>query len=157
AGVEALESSVEILTGASPYLAVQPILDQTQDGQGGTASLVFTELQKTGTGLSQDFPYLGGKLNERPTKAMPYKAQAWGYVGRADQQATVAQIKVALLLVGPVYTSLYASSPGFRKNKGETINEKGPFPDVNHAVVIVGWDDTRRAWKIKNSWGTGWG
>ena len=26
-----------------------------------------------------------------------------------------------------------------------------------HAIVIVGWDDNKRAWRIKNSWGTGWG
>jgi cathepsin L len=24
-------------------------------------------------------------------------------------------------------------------------------------ISIVGWDDTRNAWLIKNSWGTGWG
>jgi C1A family cysteine protease/PKD repeat protein len=28
---------------------------------------------------------------------------------------------------------------------------------ANHAVVLVGWDDTRGAWIIKNSYGEGWG
>jgi cathepsin L len=28
---------------------------------------------------------------------------------------------------------------------------------VNHGVTLVGWDDTKGAWLIKNSWGSGWG
>jgi cathepsin L len=28
---------------------------------------------------------------------------------------------------------------------------------INHGVTLIGWDDTRQAWLIKNSWGTGWG
>lgn len=27
---------------------------------------------------------------------------------------------------------------------------------INHAVLLVGWDN-RNNWRIKNSWGTGWG
>ncbi len=30
-------------------------------------------------------------------------------------------------------------------------------PVINHAILLVGWDDSKGAWKIKNSWGTGWG
>ncbi|WP_447984695.1 C1 family peptidase [Nitrospira sp. Nam74] len=33
----------------------------------------------------------------------------------------------------------------------------GPIPATNHAVVIVGWDDEKGAWRVRNSWGTGWG
>jgi C1A family cysteine protease len=25
-----------------------------------------------------------------------------------------------------------------------------------HAICIVGYDDTKKRWKFKNSWGTGW-
>jgi C1A family cysteine protease len=28
---------------------------------------------------------------------------------------------------------------------------------VNHAITLVGWDDARGAWLIKNSWNTWWG
>jgi len=28
---------------------------------------------------------------------------------------------------------------------------------ANHAVTLIGWDDAKKAWLIKNSWGTGWG
>ena len=27
----------------------------------------------------------------------------------------------------------------------------------NHFVQVVGWDDDRQAWHVKNSWGTNWG
>ena len=28
---------------------------------------------------------------------------------------------------------------------------------INHGVTLIGWDDTKGAWLVKNSWGTGWG
>jgi hypothetical protein len=28
---------------------------------------------------------------------------------------------------------------------------------VGHCVALIGWDDTKNAFKIQNSWGTGWG
>src|SRR5581483_7953291 len=28
---------------------------------------------------------------------------------------------------------------------------------TNHVVSLVGWDDDRQAWLVKNSWGTFWG
>lgn len=28
---------------------------------------------------------------------------------------------------------------------------------INHGVTLIGWDDSKGAWLIKNSWGMGWG
>ena len=34
---------------------------------------------------------------------------------------------------------------------------EGSNAEVNHGVTLVGWDDSKQAWRIKNSWGPGWG
>jgi cathepsin L len=31
------------------------------------------------------------------------------------------------------------------------------YHNVNHDVLLIGWDDAKGAWLIKNSWGTSWG
>jgi hypothetical protein len=64
---------------------------------------------------------------------------------------------------GPVFTAMNASVPGFSSYDGSyTIYHPGiQVPD--HAVLIVGWDDSlthaggEGGWIVKNSWGTGWG
>jgi C1A family cysteine protease len=157
AGVEALEANVEIRTATFPLLSVQPVLDQLQHARGGDALMVFPELMRRGTGLESLYPYLGGKLKPREKEPLPYRALTWGFINKPDKQATVAQIQLGLRLYGPLYTCMYAGTPGWKRNRGELLAEKGPYPEVNHAVLIVGWDSNKRAWKIKNSHGSKWG
>jgi hypothetical protein len=47
-------------------------------------------------------------------------------------------------------------TPAFKAYMSGVFNE-GSNADINHAVTLVGWDDSQQAWRIKNSWGTGWG
>ncbi|UCE42955.1 MAG: hypothetical protein JSV17_08415 [Candidatus Aminicenantes bacterium] len=64
---------------------------------------------------------------------------------------------------GPCYTTMYASFPGFGGYNGSNVLYYTGTESVNHAVMIVGWDDNMAhaggsgAWICKNSWGTGWG
>jgi C1A family cysteine protease len=95
--------------------------------------------------------------------SLPFRVAAWGYVAPSEQMPTTAQLKAALLKHGPMAVSLYAS-PKFEAYKGGLFDEKdAPNPDHvkhNHAVLLVGWDDSRGphgAWKIKNTWGAKWG
>ena len=37
------------------------------------------------------------------------------------------------------------------------FSEPGASPSTNHAIDLVGWDDTRGAWLLRNSWGLAWG
>jgi cathepsin L len=44
----------------------------------------------------------------------------------------------------------------FQHYTGGVFNERDGG-NVNHGVTLIGWDDNKQAWLIKNSWGTGWG
>ncbi|HUV35555.1 MAG TPA: C1 family peptidase, partial [Patescibacteria group bacterium] len=73
----------------------------------------------------------------------------------------VAAIKNAVMTYGPVWTCLYASFPGFGSYNGTYCVTYFGMEEINHVVLIVGWDDAmcggNGGWICKNSWGTGWG
>lgn len=82
-----------------------------------------------------------------------------------DVPVPTAEIKRALVERGPIYTKMHiphGSSFG-SLDAGEVHDESIELvyePTRNngaHMVLIVGWDDDRGAWLMRNSWGTGWG
>jgi cathepsin L len=84
-----------------------------------------------------------------------YEDVAWGFVDPSGGVPSVAAIKAALCAHGPLAVAVMAT-PAFQAYTGGVLNE-GPMNNFNHAVTIVGWDDSKHAWLIKNSWSTGWG
>ena len=86
----------------------------------------------------------------------------WRMITGDDGESQITTIKNAILNYGPVYSSIYASGPGFDGYEGGVYEYWGTGP-TDHAIEIIGWDDSLShshgtgAWMIKNSWGTGWG
>ena len=96
----------------------------------------------------------------RPPCGGPYyyawRLHTWAYVDFALPDPE--EIKQAIYAHGPVACGVYAGTT-FRAYTGGIFNaQEGTL--LNHAVVLVGWDDTQGAngvWIVRNSWGPAWG
>ncbi len=108
----------------------------------------------------QDVPVetVRGKGNTDKIKTGFDRALSWGYVlneKKRDELPTEQQLKQALIEHGPLVAPLHVDKC-FQVYQGGVFNghNKG---NPNHDVVLIGWDDEKRAWLIKNSWGEEWG
>lgn len=100
--------------------------------------------------------YTGGVLNEQ--------ANTW----QASTQYNYGSLIKAPS--GNIYVAVNAGTSGSTEPSWpvpSTANPSGSVTDgtvtwtflgtVNHGVTLIGWDDSKSAWLIKNSWGTTWG
>lgn len=97
----------------------------------------------------------GRKLECSPAMGFK-KAASWDYVSSPpDAVPTVEELKTALVRHGPLAMPIYYDDC-LAAYRGGVFNEKDSGP-INHVVLLVGWDDKKGAWLIKNSWGEKWG
>jgi cathepsin L len=97
----------------------------------------------------------GQKFACRPSAGF-IKAASWDYVNSPpDKLPTVEQLKAALIEHGPLVVPIVYDDC-FANYKGGVFNEQD-LVRINHAVLLIGWDDAKGAWRIKNSWGADWG
>lgn len=133
---------------------------------GGWPYQVLEWLTKTGTRV---MPAAQDPDNGTNGPCLPVPSDAkvaaldWGIVDPSAglfNLASVDKIKEAICTYGSVSCCLeatplfqnFAGSGVFKETASTTSN-----PGVNHAIVLIGWDDTKQAWLLRNSWGTDWG
>ena len=80
----------------------------------------------------------------------------WGYVGNGNGIPSVYAIKAAIYKWGSVSAGVYADD-NFQAYTGGVFTGTAGSQSPNHAILLVGWDDAKGAWLLKNSWSTGWG
>lgn len=168
AAVGALESSYLIRNNQTINASEQQILSCANVGGCGGSwyTGVFDYMIAHGAGTEVDYPYVGSGTACKGPVAMPYRAIASGVVHPEVPIPTPTQIKEALCNYGPLAVGVLATDAFQASTADSVLNETVPltvvsggqtFYNVNHCVLIVGWDDSKQAWLIKNSWGTGWG
>ncbi len=116
----------------------------------------FTSSDGSGKAISYKKEYKPGeKLSCNPSAGF-IKADDWDYVNSPpDKLPTVEQLKAALAEHGPIVTPIYYDKCLGNYRSG-VFNEKNAGI-VNHVVLLIGWDDKKQAWLVKNSWGEEWG
>jgi C1A family cysteine protease len=158
AAIGQLESHVMIYDGRTEDLSEQHVLDcnpMAFDCNGGWHWTALELLRDDGAVRESCYPYLA-------EDGHMCKPQLCRTVTRVEDLApvhgTVNGIKQALI-DGPVSSAISVPCELFYYTGG--LFESSTHEDINHVIVIVGWDETNfdgeGAWICKNSWGSGWG
>lgn len=159
-------------------LDVQGCLDCVSGGDcsGGFPAAAFQHFMKYGARLLKvnesgfvvdDSKSLLGKKGRCTEKELGgIRAFAWDFVFEepdivptTDEQ--ILHLKAALLNFGPLAVLVRKDEDFIQYGitfhpPNDVFNNQSEF-EVNHAVLLIGWDDDRRAWIILNSSGTEWG
>jgi C1A family cysteine protease len=113
----------------------------------------------TGAVLEEEFPYEAADLPCDGPYDHPYLIDSWHYIGFSQGIPSTDAIKQAIITYGPVSAAV-AVTDAFGAYTGGVFNQDDPHAQINHAPVLVGWDDsqgTNGVWILRNSWGPGWG
>ncbi len=126
------------------------------DCTGGKYSSVFKWLSKD-SGITEDnAPYVNKQGLCSRHSSPKFGVAFWGWADHHNKIAKTQNIKDALCKYGVVSTGINATSLFHHYRKG-VFDEFVPGERTTHAVNIVGWDDKKGAWLVRNSWGTHWG
>ncbi|KPJ49229.1 hypothetical protein AMJ40_05965 [candidate division TA06 bacterium DG_26] len=108
--------------------------------------------------MEADFPYVASNAPCNCPYPHEYLIDDWAYIGGQYSIPSVDAMKQAIIDYGPISVAVYANS-AMQAYTGGVFNGCGGG-QVNHAVTLVGWDDsqgTSGIWIMRNSWGPGWG
>ena len=154
----ALEAVILLNEGIEYDLSEQQVLSCRTQGHGcsgGWYSWAWEYINDYGSVLETCMPYQADDTVPCTDDLCVKVASAGEWF---DIPNDIESIKQAVM-ISPVATT-FTVYDDFKTYIGGCYEHADEEP-INHAVVIVGWDDTmcsgEGAWLIKNSWGTGWG
>jgi C1A family cysteine protease len=140
------------------YAGAQKIDGYPDDEEGTDIRSALKVLNKNGVPPQDCWPYKPHQTDKPCAKAeelaAPYRIE------RYVRLKSEAEMKESLVVNGPfvagvdVYWEAWgaAEKTGIVKMPGKDDELAG-----GHAICIVGYDDKKKRWKFKNSWGKAWG
>jgi C1A family cysteine protease len=128
---------------------------QSSGCNGGWYHSAFQLVKSGGNVLEASYPYRAADTNCPSNLPKIEKIVNWQEL--SGEVAAVEDIKKAVYLYGPI--SVAVAVAGNFQNYRSGIYNEGSAGQINHAVNIVGWDETTtpKHWIMRNSWGTSWG
>lgn len=121
---------------------------------GGDETEVIDFIKNKGFPLDEYGPYRASSGRCSYSNQKLWKIDDWGYCTPEAKwgQAKTEDMKKCIAKYGPISVALDA---GGLNGRPGSISKTGR--GINHAVVLIGWDDSKRAFLLRNSWGTNWG
>jgi hypothetical protein len=115
-------------------------------------------LKSEGVTTMAQFPYDVNDCNRMPTStdksnARPYAIAEWRTVPLNNE----AEVKSHIASGFPVAIGMYIDDAFEALGPGQTYTGHSGQERGGHALVVTGYDDSRGAFKVINSWGTHWG
>jgi hypothetical protein len=110
-----------------------------------------------GAALWSDFEYVPTSCNSLPNAnvmkaANPYKVESYQRVNPKDQLALRGYIASGL----PILIGMEVDDAFRALRRGEVYSLPNGIRKSGHAMVVTGYDESRKAYKVINSWGTAW-
>ncbi len=171
ARIGALEAAYLLRYGNAFNLAEQDLLDCGRDG-------ADDRLQE-GVRFDSQNPYQKQDAKQEPTPACKHNHTPFSILGNRyatpgtenqpddlalRQPVPVKDLKNAVLNHGPAVVAMHIPNESAISGHHGTGVFKETIPLTykpgsygSHIVLIVGWDEDKGAWRMKNSWGTDWG
>jgi len=136
---------------------------------GGNYYMLASLFSQKGIVDEANDPYVAGDVNCTANCSYNKTLLNWSIISNGTMPSTL-KLKNYIQNNGPVYTALYVDD-GFNGSYDGTytLNYTVSPGYTNHAVLIVGWNDSDAlhpdqvtglpgaCWIVKNSWGPGWG
>ncbi|MEO6902219.1 MAG: C1 family peptidase [Bacteroidia bacterium] len=144
------ESVIKIFDGVERDLAEQWLVNCDTRFQGCSGGMCPNSMFKSGAVYEVDQPYMAANGT---CKTAPHNERIKNSYSAGG---SVASIKQAIYDYGPVWAAVFVGK-NFRDFKPGTVVTKSDGTSINHAIVLVGWDDATSSWILRNSWGTAWG
>jgi C1A family cysteine protease len=160
-----MESALMIQNNVNANISEQYLISCNNNGWGCAGGWWAHDLHTNVSGknsnppgavLESDFPYSNTNGTCSKVYNKPYRLAEWRYVSGINLPSVDA-IKAAIYNYGPVAVS--ACSIGWNNySSGVYTNSNTSCSGgVDHAVILVGWNDSEQSWILRNSWGTRWG
>lgn len=124
---------------------------------GGLMEQAFDFVARHGICSASDYPYVSGDgSNPKCTRDCQSVFDIAGYEAVPQSNETALQLA---LYRQPISIAIEADSVVFQFYKDGVMDSAGCGESLNHGVLLVGWGtlDGKDYWRVKNSWGGGWG
>jgi Papain family cysteine protease len=117
-------------------------------------------LKNVGTTSWNQLPFVNGKTCSITTEAQKTSAASNKISDYArldeDEFKDVGELKSWLYAGYPLWFAVNLDE-GFDEIETDVWNKQNGASQGGHAMVVVGWSDAKKAFKIQNSWGTDFG